>query len=146
MDLSSLHPVPGATKKRKRIGRGPGSGHGKTACRGHKGQKARSGGGKTYGFEGGQMPLQRQLPKRGFVNHFKKRYALIQVQDLCRFEQGSVVDPAVLLQSGLVHTLYDGIKILGGGSIDRPLVVRAHRWSRAAYDKIVAAGGTMESI
>ncbi|MCX8044367.1 MAG: 50S ribosomal protein L15 [Desulfobacterota bacterium] len=146
MDLSSLHPVPGAKKKRKRVGRGPGSGHGKTSCRGHKGQKARSGGGKTLGFEGGQMPLQRRLPKRGFTNIFKKRYAIVHVQDLCRFEKDSVVDPAALLQAGLVKNLHDGVKILGDGTIDRPLMVKAHRWSRAAYEKIVAAGGTLESI
>jgi large subunit ribosomal protein L15 len=144
--LSSLKPVKGATKKRKRIGRGHGSGHGKTACKGHKGQKARSGGGKTYGFEGGQMPLQRRLPKRGFTNLFKKQYALVRLKDLCRFEKDSVVDPAALLQSGLVHSLRDGIKVLGGGDIDRPLVVKVHRWSQSAYDKIVAAGGTVEGI
>jgi large subunit ribosomal protein L15 len=146
MDLSSLKPVKGATKKRKRIGRGHGSGHGKTACKGHKGQKARAGGGKTYGFEGGQMPLQRRLPKRGFTNLFKKQYALVQLKDLCRFEKDSVVDPAALLQCGLVHSLRDGIKVLGGGDIDRPLVVKVHRWSQSAYDKIVAAGGTVEGI
>lgn len=146
MDLSSLQPVKGATKKRKRIGRGHGSGHGKTSCRGHKGQKARAGGGKTFGFEGGQMPLQRRLPKRGFTNLFKKQYALVRVQDLCRFEKDSIVDPAALLQSGLVRNLRDGIKVLGGGEIDRPLVVKVHRWSQSAYDKIVAAGGTVEGI
>jgi len=146
MDLSSLHPVPGAKKKRKRVGRGHGSGHGKTSCRGHKGQRARSGGGKSYGFEGGQMPLQRRLPKRGFVNLFKKRYALVQLQDLCRFEQGSIVDPAAMIAAGLVRKLYDGIKILGNGALDRPLTIKAHRWSKSAYDKVVAAGGTIESI
>lgn len=146
MDLSSLHPVPGAMKRKKRIGRGHGSGHGKTSCRGHKGQKARSGGGRSYGFEGGQMPLQRRLPKRGFVNVFKKLYALVHVKDLCCFEQGSVVDPHALLSMGLVRKLYDGIKILGNGSIDRPLTVRVHSWSRSAHEKIVAAGGILERL
>jgi len=146
MDLSSLKPPKGATKKRKRVGRGPGSGHGKTSCRGHKGQNARAGGGKSAGFEGGQMPLQRRLPKRGFTNIFKKEYALVQIKDLCRFEKDTVVDTAILLQSGLVKKLCDGVKVLGSGELDRPLVVKVHKWSQAAYDKIVAAGGKVEGI
>lgn len=147
MDLSSLKPPNGATKSRKRVGRGPGSGHGKTSCRGHKGQRARSGGkGNSLGFEGGQMPLQRRLPKRGFTNIFKKQYALIQVKDLCCFEKDSIVDAAALIQSGLVNKLYDGIKVLGSGEIDRPLFVKVHKWSQAAHDKIVAAGGTVEGL
>lgn len=144
MDLSTLKPPKGAVKNRKRVGRGPGSGHGKTACRGHKGQKARSGGKVRPGFEGGQMPLARRLPKRGFTNIFKKQYALVQVKDLAAFEKGSVVDPAVLLESGLVSKLHDGVKLLGNGEIDRPLTVKVHKCSQAAQAKIVAAGGTVE--
>lgn len=146
MDLSNLKPPKGATHKRKRIGRGHGSGHGQTSTRGHKGQNARAGGGKGAGFEGGQMPLQRRLPKRGFTNLFKKQYALVQVKDLCRFEKDSVVDSAALIKSGVVKKLLDGVKILGGGSIDRPLVIKARAWSQSAYDKIVAAGGTIEGV
>ena len=146
MDLSSLKPPKNATRKKKRVGRGIGSGHGKTSCRGHKGQNARSGGGTPVGFEGGQMPLKRRLPKRGFTNIFKKRYALIQVKDLCRFEKDSFVDPETLIKSGLVKKVYDGIKVLGNGEIDRPIVLKVHKWSQAAYDKIAAAGGKVEEI
>ena len=146
MDLGSLKSDKGSNKKKKRIGRGRGSGHGKTSCRGHKGQNARSGGGTPPGFEGGQMPLQRRLPKRGFTNIFKKRYALVQVGDLCRFEKDSVVDPAALLASGLIDKMYDGIKVLGNGDLDRPLTLKIHKWSQAAYDKIIAAGGQIEGL
>ena len=146
MDLSNLSPPKGSAKTRKRVGRGPGSGHGKTSCRGHKGQKSRSGGSIRPGFEGGQMPLARRLPKRGFTNIFKKQYALIQVRDLMTFEKGSVIDPGVLLESGLVSKLLDGVKLLGNGDIDRPLTVKVHKCSRAAQAKIVAAGGTVEVI
>ncbi len=144
MNLSSLKPPKGARKKRKRVGRGAGSGHGKTSCRGHKGQNSRSGGGTPPGFEGGQMPLQRRLPKRGFTNIFKKRYSLINVKDLCRFDRDSLVDPAALIKSGLVKKVYDGIKVLGNGEIDRPIVLKVHKWSKSAQDKIVAAGGKVE--
>jgi large subunit ribosomal protein L15 len=144
MDLSTLSPPKGAVKNRKRVGRGPGSGHGKTSCRGHKGQKARSGGKVRPGFEGGQMPLSRRLPKRGFTNIFKKQYALVQVSDLMSFEKGSVVDAEALLKSGLVTKLLDGVKLLGNGDIDRPLKVKVHKCSQAAAAKIVAAGGTVE--
>jgi large subunit ribosomal protein L15 len=146
MDLSNLSPPKGSVKTRKRVGRGPGSGHGKTSCRGHKGQKSRSGGSIRPGFEGGQMPLSRRLPKRGFTNIFKKQYALIQVRDLMTFEKGSVIDPGVLLESGLVSKLLDGVKLLGNGDIDRPLTVKVHKCSQAAQAKIVAAGGTVEVI
>lgn len=146
MDLSTLSPPKGAVKNRKRVGRGDGSGHGKTSCRGHKGQKARSGGSIKPGFEGGQMPLARRLPKRGFTNIFKKHYALIQVRDLMAFEKDSVVDPGVLVKSGLVDNLHDGVKLLANGDIDRPLTVKVHKCSRAAQAKIVAAGGTVEVI
>ncbi len=146
MDLSSLKPVKGSRKNRKRVGRGQGSGHGKTSCRGHKGQNSRSGGGTPPGFEGGQMPLQRRLPKRGFTNIFKKKYALVQVKDLCRFEKDSVVDPPALIKSGLVDSMHDGIKVLGNGDIDRPINLKVHAWSRTAEEKISAAGGTVEGI
>lgn len=146
MDLSNLSPPKGAVKNRKRVGRGPGSGHGKTSCRGHKGQKARSGGSIRPGFEGGQMPLHRRLPKRGFTNIFKKQYALIQVRDLMTFEKGSVIDAGALLESGIVTKLLDGVKLLGNGDIDRPLTVKVHKCSRAAQAKIIAAGGTVEVI
>jgi large subunit ribosomal protein L15 len=146
MDLSNLSPPKGSVKNRKRVGRGPGSGHGKTSCRGHKGQKARSGGKVRPGFEGGQMPLSRRLPKRGFTNIFKKQYALVQVRDLMYFENGSVIDPAVLVESGLVAALLDGVKLLGNGDIDKPLTVKVHKCSQAAQAKIIAAGGTVEVI
>ena len=146
MDLSSLKPQEGSRKKRKRVGRGPGSGHGKTSCRGHKGQNSRSGGKTPVGFEGGQMPLKRRLPKRGFTNIYKKRYALIQVQDLCVFDKDTTVDPAALIEKGLVKKLYDGIKVLGNGEIDRPIFLKVHKWSKSAHDKITAAGGKVEGI
>ena len=146
MDLSSLHPNKGAVKSRKRVGRGHGSGHGKTSCRGHKGQKARTGSGGFNGFEGGQMPLQRRLPKRGFTNIFKKEYALVQVKDLNSFEKDSVIDASVLIKCGLVRNVCDGIKLLGKGEIDRALTIKVHKWSQCAYAKITAAGGTVEGI
>ena len=146
MDLSNLKPHAGARKKRKRVGRGPGSGHGKTSCRGHKGQNARSGGGTPVGFEGGQMPLKRRLPKRGFTNIFKKRYALVKLSDLCRFEKQSVVDPETLIKNGVVKKIYNGIKILGNGEIDRPLILKVHKLTKSAYDKITAAGGSVERL
>ena len=146
MDLSNLSPPKGSVKNRKRVGRGPGSGHGKTSCRGHKGQKARSGGKVRPGFEGGQMPLARRLPKRGFTNIFKKQYALVQVRDLVSFEKGSVIDPSVLVESGIVAKLLDGVKLLGNGDIDIPLTVKVHKCSQAAQAKIIAAGGTVEVI
>ena len=146
MDLSSLKPNKGAVKSRKRVGRGPGSGHGKTACRGHKGQNSRTGAGRPAGFEGGQMPLQRRLPKRGFTNIFKKEYALVQVGDLNCFEKDSIIDISTLVKCGLVKKVGDGIKLLGKGEIDRPLTIKVHKWSQSAYDKVTAAGGTVEGI
>jgi len=146
MDLRTLTPPKGSRKNRKRVGRGEGSGHGGTACKGHKGQKARSGGTTAIGFEGGQMPLKRRLPKRGFANIFKKQYALVDVQQLCAFEAQSVVDPAALVKAGLVTRLYDGIKVLGDGELDRPLVVKVHKCSQSALKKITAAGGRVEEL
>lgn len=146
MDLSNLKPALGSTKNRKRIGRGPGSGTGKTAGKGHKGQNARSGGGVKPGFEGGQMPLQRRLPKRGFTPLTRKVYALVNLRDLELFEAGTVVDTAALGQAGLVGKVGDGIKILGDGELTKALTVKAHKFSKSAQEKIEAAGGKAEVI
>ncbi len=144
MRLDELKPPRGAKKKAKRVGRGSGSGIGNTAGRGTKGQGARSGGGTPPGFEGGQMPLQRRLPKRGFYNPFKKAYAEINVRDLERFAADSVVDEALLRQKGLVKGRCDGVKLLGTGDINKPLTVKVHRCSAGAREKIEAAGGKIE--
>lgn len=146
MRVDELKSPPGATHRRKRVGRGIGSGHGKTSTRGHKGQLARSGGGVRPGFEGGQMPLQRRLPKRGFTNIFKKEYAIVNVKDLNIFEDGTEVTPEVLVKSGLVRKLGDGVKILGDGDLEKQLTVKAHKVSKAAEEKITARGGKVEVI
>lgn len=147
MKLHNLRPAEGSRKERKRVGRGIGSGVGKTSGRGHKGQGSRTGGGVRPGFEGGQMPLQRRLPKRGFNNEaFKTYYALVQVQDLEVFEAGAVVDLAALQDVGLVNNPHDGVKILGTGEISKPLTVRATKFSQSAMEKITAAGGKAEVI
>jgi large subunit ribosomal protein L15 len=146
MKLHELKPAQGATKNRKRIGRGVGSGWGKTAGRGNKGHNARSGGGVRPGFEGGQMPIHRRLPKRGFTNIFKKDIAVINVQDLDRFDAGSVVDEEALIDAGLVKGRHDGIKLLGQGEIKAALNVKINAVSRSAQEKIEAAGGTIEVI
>lgn len=146
MKLHELKPAEGSTHKPKRVGRGVGSGWGKTAGRGNKGLKARSGGGVRPGFEGGQMPLHRRLPKRGFTNIFKKMIAVVNVSDLSRFEQGAVVDEASLVRSGLVKGRNDGIKLLGRGEINIPLTVKLNAVSRSAKAKIEAAGGSVEVI
>ncbi len=146
MKLEELKSPPGANKRVKRVGRGTGSGHGKTSTRGHKGQKARSGGGIRPGFEGGQMPLQRRLPKRGFTNIFKKEYAIVNVRDLNSFEDGSEINPEVLLNAGLINSTKDGVKILGDGELEKKLTVRAHKISRQAEEKITARGGRVEVI
>lgn len=146
MDLSNLKPALGSTKDRKRIGRGHGSGTGKTAGKGHKGQKARSGGSIKAGFEGGQMPMHRRLPKRGFKSLDKKVYALVNLRDLELFEAGSVVDVQALGKAGLVKKVEDGIKILGDGELTKALTVKAHKFSKSALEKIAAAGGKAEVI
>ena len=146
MKLNELKPPQGARKKRKRIGRGEGSGHGGTSTKGHKGYKARSGGKASPGFEGGQMPLQRRLPKRGFKNPFHKEYNIINVRDLARFPAGTVVDAAALKDLGLLKKLRLRLKVLGEGSLSHPLTVRAHQYSLAAKSKIEAAGGNAEVI
>jgi large subunit ribosomal protein L15 len=146
MNLSELRPPKGAVKKRKRVGRGSGSGHGGTSCRGNKGQNARSGGGVKPGFEGGQMPLTRRLPKRGFYNRFQKDIMIVNLEQLNRFPQGSVVDAEALLKNGIIKRKGDGVKILGNGVIDYPLSIRVHKVSRSAREKIEASGGTIEVI
>ncbi|OGK87073.1 MAG: 50S ribosomal protein L15 [Candidatus Rokubacteria bacterium GWC2_70_24] len=149
MRLEDLRPAPGSTKKRKRIGRGPGSGHGKTAGKGHKGQKARSGGGARPGFEGGQMPLYRRLPKRGFVPYGgKTEFAIVNLKDVvARFAAGSVVDPDSLLQARLIKKADRGaVKILGEGDVSHALTMRAHKISESARRKVEAAGGRVEVL
>jgi large subunit ribosomal protein L15 len=145
-DLNKLSPMPGSTKRRKRIGRGPGSGFGKTSGKGQKGQKCRSGGGIPAWFEGGQMPIARRLPKRGFYNHWTKHIAEVNVRDLDRFEAGSVVDVDALVAAGLVRKVGDGVKLLGNGDVDRALTIQVHKISKGAQAKIEAAGGTVELI
>jgi len=146
LKLSELKPPAGARKKPTRKGQGIATGQGKTAGRGHKGQKARSGGGVRRGFEGGQMPLARRMPKRGFTNIFKKNFAVVNLEDLNRFEEGTVVTPEVLLENRMVRKGVDGIKILGTGELKKSLTVRAHAFSGAAREKIAAAGGKAEVI
>ncbi|MFO7688784.1 MAG: 50S ribosomal protein L15 [Desulfobacterales bacterium] len=145
MRLNDLAPPPGARKARKRIGRGVGSGWGKTAGRGSKGQNSRSGGGVRPGYEGGQMPIHRRLPKRGFTNVFKKTYAVVNIRDLAKMEHGSVVDEAALVRAGLVKGRRDGVKLLGQGDINIPLTLKVDLVSRSARQKIESAGGTVEA-
>lgn len=146
MALGNLKPPARSKRAPRREGRGPGSGLGKTAGRGHKGQRARAGSTRKPGFEGGQMPLQRRLPRRGFTNIFKKRYAILNVGDLSRFEGGTEVTPELLRERGLVRKVWDGVKILGEGEISHPLTVEAHKFSSAAAAKIEAAGGRVKVI
>lgn len=144
--LHALKPAPGTRHVRKRVGRGPGSGTGKTAGRGVKGQKSRSGYSSRAGFEGGQMPLYRRIPKRGFKNPFRKRFAVINVRDLNRFDDGTTVGPELLMERGMVKKLGDGLRILGDGELERKLMVRAHHLSRQAREKIEQAGGSVEVL
>ena len=144
MNLSQLRPPKGQTHKRKRVGRGMGSGLGKTSGRGEKGQRSRSGYSQRLGFEGGQMPLQRRIPKRGFHNLFKKRYAVVNLDTLARVEGAEAITPDLLLERGVIRRLDDGLRVLGNGALARPLVVRAHHFSASARQKIEAAGGTIE--
>ena len=142
--LSNLRPAAGSRKARKRVGRGPGSGHGKTSSRGHKGLKARSGGKPPAGFEGGQMPLQRRLPKRGFTNIFRVEYQVVNVKDLQNFVAQTVVTPALLQAAGKIKSVKKPIKILAEGELSVSLTIQADKFSQAAKQKIVAAGGTAE--
>lgn len=146
MKLHELHYTEGARRERKRVGRGTSSGTGKTSSRGQKGAGARSGGGKKPGFEGGQTPLFMRLPKRGFTNHTRVEYAIVNVSDLNRFEAGSEVNAQVLLESGLVKKQLDGIKILGDGKLEKALTVKAHKFSKSAVAAIESAGGKTEVI
>jgi large subunit ribosomal protein L15 len=146
MKIEDLKPAPGSRKRTKRVGRGIGSGHGKTSCKGHKGQKARSGGTKGPGFEGGQMPMQRRLPKRGFKNRFKIEYALINLGDLMKIEGLDVITAESLKERGILKDMKDGLKVLGEGEITRPLTIKADAFSASAIEKITAAGGKAEVL
>ena len=144
MKLHELSPAFGSKKAAKRVGRGAGSGTGKTAGKGHKGQNARSGGGVRPGFEGGQMPLQRRVPKRGFVNIFRTNYATVNVSDLNKFEDGATVDAQALKEAGLIKKTLDGVKVLGNGELEKKLNVTAAKFSATAKEKIEKAGGKAE--
>jgi large subunit ribosomal protein L15 len=146
MKLHELSPAPGSKQTKKRVGRGTGSGMGKTATRGHKGQWARSGGGVRPGFEGGQNPLYRRLPKRGFKNFNRVEYAIVNLEDLNQFAAGTEVTPEFLMESGIVKNPKDGIKILGNGELTVSLTVKANKFSQSAVEKIQAAGGKSEVI
>ena len=144
MKLFELRPAEGSVKDTKRKGRGHGSGNGKTAGRGHKGQNARSGGGVRIGFEGGQMPIYRRLPKRGFTNIFAKQYAEVKVSDLNKFEDGAVVDAQALIEAGVISKALDGVKVLGNGELTKKVTVKAAKFTATAASKIEAAGGKAE--
>lgn len=146
MKIHELTPAPGSTQERKRLGRGIGSGTGKTSGKGHKGQKARSGGGVRPGFEGGQNPLYRRLPKRGFKNINRKEFAVVNLEDLNVFEAGTVITPELLMETGMVKNPKDGIKILGNGELTVNVTVKAHKFSASAVEKIQAVGGQSEVI
>ena len=146
MKLSELSPAVGSTKAPKRVGRGHGSGTGKTSGKGHKGQKARSGGGVRPGFEGGQMPLYRRLPKRGFYNKFANNYVEVNVRDLEKFDANAEITAEVLKEAGVISKICDGIVVLGNGEISKPLTVKAKKFTKSAEEKIVAAGGKVQVI
>ena len=146
MKLHELKPAKGAVRDRKRLGRGTASGQGETAGRGADGQNSRSGGGTRPGFEGGQMPLYRRIPKRGFTNPFKKVWSIVNVEDLNRFEEDTEITPAILMENGLIKKLNDGVKILGNGEIEKKLTVKANQFTKSAQEKIEAAGGKAEVI
>ncbi|RPI38439.1 MAG: 50S ribosomal protein L15 [Nitrospiraceae bacterium] len=146
MRIEDIRPAEGSRKNKKRVGRGFGSGHGKTSCKGHKGQKARSGGQKGAGFEGGQMPLQRRVPKRGFKNIFRTEYAIVNLDTIDAMKDDAVVTPELLVEKGVIKDVKDGIKVLGNGSIQRSVTIKAHAFSAAATAKIEAAGGKTEVI
>jgi large subunit ribosomal protein L15 len=146
MKLSDLGPARGSNNKRKRVGRGDGSGHGKTSCRGHKGQGARSGGGTRPGFEGGQMPLQRRLPKRGFHRPFRVEMTIVNLEQLEGLPSGSEVTPALLVEKGFLRSKNQKVKILGDGVLTKPLTIKAHGFSAKAKEKIEACGGKLELL
>ena len=146
MKLHEIKPAEGSTRDVKRVGRGMASGHGKTSTRGHKGQWSRSGGGVRPGFEGGQMPLTRRLPKRGFTNIFAKEYAVVNVEDLNKLADGTVVTAESLKEMGMISKINDGLKVLGRGELTKKLTVKAAKLSKTAQEKIAAAGGSVEVI
>ncbi len=146
MKLHELKPAKGSKKNRKRLGRGTATGQGKTAGRGQDGQKSRSGGGVRPGFEGGQMPIYRRLPKRGFTNPFRKEWTIVNIEDLNRFEEGTVITPELLKEEGVVKKIRYGLKILGNGTLEKKLTIKAHKFSQSAVEKIEAAGGKAEVI
>ena len=146
MKLEDLQPAAGSKRRDKRVGRGIGSGHGKTSCKGHKGQKARSGGTKGPAFEGGQMPLQRRLPKRGFKNHFAVEFAIINLKDINALKGIDIITPESLLEKGVIKDLKSGLKVLGEGEIQRPITIKADAFSASALAKIAAAGGKAEVV
>jgi large subunit ribosomal protein L15 len=146
MRIDELSPRPGAKKSNKRVGRGDGSGHGKTACRGEKGQRSRAGGAKGPGFEGGQMPIIRTIPKRGFNNVFRKEYTVVNLKDLAGITEAETIGPEQLFEEGVVKKLGAGIKVLAVGEISRAVTIQAHKFSKAAVQKIEAAGGKAEVI
>ncbi len=146
MKLHELKPNKGAVKNRKRLGRGTATGQGKTAGRGQDGQNSRSGGGVRPGFEGGQMPLYRRIPKRGFTNPFRKEWTIVNIEELNRFEDGTVVTPDMLKEAGMIKKINDGLKILGDGQLEKKLTIKAHKFSQSAIEKIEAAGGKAEVI
>lgn len=146
MKLHELKPANGSTKNPKRKGRGTASGQGKTAGRGSNGQNSRSGGGTRPGFEGGQMPLYRRIPKRGFTNIFKKQWAVVNIEDLNIFENDTVITPELLIETGLIKKVLDGVKVLGDGNIEKKVTIQAHKFSKSAVEKIESAGGKAEVI
>ena len=146
MKIHELQPAEGSRQSRKRVGRGVGSGMGKTSTRGHKGQNARSGGGVRPGFEGGQNPLYRRLPKRGFNNPFRKEYAIVNLEQLNKFEDGAEVTPEILINAGIIKNPLAGIKVLGDGELTVKISVKANKFSKSAVEKITAAGGSTEVI
>ena len=146
LSINTLKPAPGANRKNKRVGRGMGSGHGKTATRGYNGQHSRAGSTMRPGFEGGQMPLYRRLPKRGFNNIFRKEYVVVNLEKLASFEAGSKIDPVVLRDNGIIKNLNEDIKILGTGELTNAIHVYAHKFSKSAIEKIHNAGGSVEVI
>lgn len=146
MKLHELKPAVGSTKDSKRKGRGTASGQGKTSGRGSNGQNSRSGGGTRPGFEGGQMPLYRRIPKRGFTNIFKKQWAVVNIDDLNIFENDTVITPELLIETGLIKKVLDGVKVLGDGNLEKKITIQAHKFSKSAVDKIESAGGKAEVI
>jgi len=146
MKLHELRPADGSKKNPKRKGRGPASGQGKTGGRGSNGQNSRSGGGTRPGFEGGQMPLYRRIPKRGFVNIFKKQWAVVNIEDLNKFENETVITPELLIETGLIKKVLDGVKVLGDGNLEKKVTIQAHKFSKSAVGKIESAGGKAEVI